>query len=43
MKLVLLLSFIALVSLMILLVRERYRLETLRAEVDVLRREVETP
>jgi heme exporter protein C len=41
MKLVLLLSFVSLVSLMILLMRERYRLEALRAEVDTLRREAE--
>ncbi len=41
MKLVLLLSFVALVSLMVLLVRERYRLESMRAEVDALRREAE--
>jgi len=41
MKRVLLISFIALVSLMIFLVRERYELEALRAQVDVLRREGE--
>lgn len=41
MKMVLLLSYVALMSLMILLVRYRYRLEELRAEVDGLRRETE--
>jgi len=41
MKQVLLISFIALFSLMIFLVRERYELEALRAQVDVLRREGE--
>ncbi|MBZ5701447.1 MAG: cytochrome c biogenesis protein CcsA [Acidobacteriia bacterium] len=41
MKRVLLINFIALVSLMIFLVRERYELEALRAQVDVLRREGE--
>jgi len=41
MKRVLLISFIALVSLMFFLVRERYELEALRAQVDVLRREGE--
>ena len=42
MRLLLLFSFITLVGLMVLLLRYRYRLEELRAEVDALRREVES-
>lgn len=41
MKRVLLLSFLALMSLMILLLRSRYELEALRGEVDAVRREAE--
>ena len=41
MKIVLLYSFIALLSLMIFLVRQRYELEALRGEADALRREAE--
>ncbi len=41
MKQVLLLSFLALLSLMVLLMRHRYKLEAMRAEVEALRREAE--